>query len=234
VHLSARDGAVVERLAAELRGTGAAATARVADALDEADIERALDAAQAETGQLDFVFNGIGLRCAEGRYARPVAEIDLADFLRPLQVIAGSQYLTARAAGQRMATRGSGSIVLLSASLSGLIMPYMANITAACGAIEAMTRALAAEFGPAGVRVNCVRAAGMPETRTIQETGARMMESLAAAGRTVGDRPPGFEAVALGRPVTLAETAATVAWLVSDGSSGISAQVCNCCGGQLV
>jgi 3-oxoacyl-[acyl-carrier protein] reductase len=66
----------------------------------------------------------------------------------------------------------SGAIVTLSATLSGMTAANMAGISATCGAIEAMTRSLAGEFGRAGVRVNCVRGSAMPETRTIQETMA--------------------------------------------------------------
>lgn len=236
VQVSGRDAVAARRVADAINAAGGQASARTVDALDEAAVGAALDAVLDADGRLDFVFNGIGLRCADGHYARPVAAVDLAAFLRPLEVIAGSQYLTSRAAGLRMAARGGGSIVTLSASLGGLILPFMANITAACGAVEAMTRSLAAEFGPAGVRVNCVRAAGMPETRTIRETSAQMLATLAERGApgAADGPPPGFGAVALGRPVTLAETAAMVAWLVSDGASGVSAQVCNVCAGQLI
>ena len=43
-------------------------------------------------------------------------------------------------------------------------------IGAAFGAIEALTRNLALDVSPAGVRVVCIRSAAMPDTRTIQET----------------------------------------------------------------
>ncbi len=231
VHLSGRDGMAAQRVADEIVAAGGRATAAKVDALDEDQINRALDAAIEQGGKLDFVFNGIGQRCSEGRYALPAAQIGITDFLRPFEVIVGSQYLTSRAAALRMAPQRSGSIVTLSASLSGIILPFMVNITAACGAIEAMTRGLAAEFGKAGVRVNCVRAAGMPETRTIIETSRQMAKTM---GVPEDSPPPGFGNVALGRSITPAETAAMVAWLISDGASGISAQVCNVCGGQLI
>jgi len=130
-----------------------------------------------------------------------------------------------------MLPRRSGSVVLLSASLSGQFVPLMSGITAACGAIEALTRTLAAELGPGGVRVNCVRAGGMPETRTIQET-------FAAIARTTGTSPhPSAQptsASVLRRPVTLEETAAVVAFVASDLASGVSGQVINVCAGSLI
>jgi 3-oxoacyl-[acyl-carrier protein] reductase len=103
---------------------------------------------------------------------------------------------------------------------------HMANITAACGATEAMTRALAGELGPSGVRVNCVRGSAMPETRTIQET-------FAAQTRITG-RAPEIAVPPLHRPITVAETAATVAFLASDLSSGTTGQTLTVCAGAFV
>jgi len=121
--------------------------------------------------------------------------------------------------------------VLLSASLSGKMVPYMAGITAACGAIDALTRSLAAEWGPAGVRVNCVRAGGMPETRTIQETFAQMART---SGATQADVARSTVANALQRSVTVAETAEAVAFLASERARGMSGQVVNVCAGAMV
>ena len=93
----------------------------------------------------------------------------------------------------------------------------MAGISAARGAVEVMTQALAAEFGSAGIRVNCVRGPAMPETRTIQETGA----GVAA----VSDRAPQMRVPPLGRPITVEETVKAVVFLASDLASGITAQI---------
>jgi len=128
-----------------------------------------------------------------------------------------------------MAGDGGGAIVTLSASLGGLAIPFMAALTATCGGIEAMTRSLAAELSPGGVRVNCVRGDAMPETTTIQET-------MAGTARVLGVAPeemPPLPRTALGRPITVAETAGTVAFLLSDLATGTTAQVVDV-GGQVV
>lgn len=226
VHLSARDGAALDRLGAEL-----GAPWRVVDATDEAQVEAYVDEIAGEAGGIDVVFNAIGLRPGRSNYATPATTLPFDDFLLPLRTIAGSQFLTARAAARRMVPQRRGAIVLLSASLSGKFVPFMSGIAATCGAVEATTRTLAAEFGPAGVRVNCVRAGGMPETRTIRETLANMARTTGASPEAAG-RPTTDNALA--RPVSVAETAATVAFVASDAASGIAGQVVNVCAGAIV
>jgi 3-oxoacyl-[acyl-carrier protein] reductase len=105
---------------------------------------------------------------------------------------------------------------VLTAGLSAMAAPYVAGLSAACAAVEGMTRSLAGELGASGIRVNCVRASAMAETRTIRETSTR----LAALGA-----PPRIPARPLGRPLTVAETAATAAYLASDRASGMTGQV---------
>jgi len=98
----------------------------------------------------------------------------------------------------------------------------MAALTATCAAIEGLTRQLAFEFAPTGVRVNCVRGDAMPDTRTIPLT-------LAGSAAIAGVSPEVFAqtlpAPPLGRPVSAADTAASVAFLLSDAASATSAQV---------
>jgi 3-oxoacyl-[acyl-carrier protein] reductase len=231
LYLSGRDRTRLDALAADVAAAGGTAATDVVDATDPDAVRTYVDDVATTAGRIDFVFNGIGLRCAEAGYATPSTSLDPAMFRRTLDVICGSTFLTAREAARHMTRRGSGVVVTLSASLSGLFVPHMAGITAACGAVEALTRTLAAEYGPHGVRVNCVRAAGMPETRTIQETGAQMVATLRLDPAAA---PPGLTGNALGRPVTLADTAATACYLASDAASGITGQVVNVCAGQLV
>lgn len=125
------------------------------------------------TGKIDIVFNGIGARPVDLGYGTPSADLPFSLFMKTLQINAGSQFLTSRTAAKIMRRLGSkGTILTLSASLSRLKIPCMAGITAACSAVEGMSRVLAAEFGSSGIKVICINAAGMPTTRTIRETTA--------------------------------------------------------------
>jgi len=228
VWLAGRDRDRTEALAAELRETTRATVhPATVDATHDGQVAGLLDRVQETAGRIDAVFNGIGDRPANLAYPKPTVEASVADFLRPIERIVGSQFLTAREAGRRMAgqPRG-GAIVTLSATLSGMAVPNMAGITATCGAVEAMTRALAGDFGPQGIRVNCVRGSAMPETRTIQET-------FAGQAAILGEPAP-MAPTPLGRPITVEETAATALFLASPAASGITGQVVTVCAGQFV
>lgn len=226
VNISGRDPGALQGLADEI-----GARWRQVDATDEGQVSAYFDE-MSERGQTpDIVFNAIGPRAAEADYARPAATLSREKFLLPMETIVWSQFLTARtAAAHLMAQQRPGAIVTLSASLSGQFVPFMSGITAACGAVEALTRTLAAEYGHAGIRVNCVRAGGMPDTRTIRETTAQMSATMGVAAEP-GD-PTGGNA--LGRPVRVEETARMVALVASDHASGVAGQVVNVCGGALV
>lgn len=226
VHLAGRDAEALRRLAAECEAPWS-----VVDATDEVQVRAMFDHVSSAGAVPDIVFNGIGPRAAAAGYGQPSVSISRDSFLLPLHLVLWSQFLTARAAAPAMMERGSGAIVLLSASLSGLFIPLMSGITASCGAIEALTRTLAAEYGPAGVRVNCVRAGAMPATRTIQETTASIAGTL---GMSPDALAPQSHTGVLGRPLQVEELALSVAYVASDAASGIAGQIINVCAGTLV
>ncbi len=223
VYLSSHDADRLAPLAEQLGLEPSSPRVARVDATDDGAVAAWLDAVVDHAGSLHAVFNGIGGRPRDLEYPADARELSLDDFMVPLHRIVGSTFLTSRNAARRM--KPGGSIVTLSATLSSMTARYMSNITATCGAVEALTRSLAGEFGPAGIRVNCVRGSGMPETRTIQETGA----GLGALGEPIDIAVP-----PLGRPITTADTAQTAAFLASNAASGITGQVVTVCGGAFV
>ncbi|MDX2062042.1 MAG: SDR family oxidoreductase [Bacteroidia bacterium] len=232
LYLSGRDLGAVERLARELAATGAQVHTHQVDALDEAAVQAYAGTVLAQAGQVDSVFNGIGIRAAEGQYGTPAHLLPLEAFWLPLRQHVGSQFLTAKAFAPHFAARQRGAVVLLSASLGKDPAPAMAGIGAACGAIEALTRALAAEFALFGARVNCVNGGAMVETRTIQETTARN-----AAG--MGMPPEAFLEMLRQRPITrrfptVAEVANVAVYLASDYASALTGQVVNATAGLVL
>ncbi len=222
VHLAAIRPDELAALVADIEAEGGTAHLTRVDATDPTAVRNVVDTVVAEAGRIDITFNGIGGRPRDLGYPAASLETPLADFLLPLTKIVGSQFLTAREVARRM-TAG-GSIISLSATLSGGAFGRMAGISAACGAIETMTNALAAEFGSQGIRVNCVRGSAMPETRTIQETAAGQAALLGA--------PMPMSMPPLGRMITVADTAKAAVFLASDLSSAMTAQMVTVCAGQ--
>lgn len=216
VFISGRNAVALEELAGAIRAGGGSVSAAVVDATDPGAVQTYVDQVVGDTGRIDATFNAIGLPPSELGYPADSLTQPLEDFHKPLHTILGSTFLTSRTVGAHMVLQGGGSIITLSATLSVWTPAYMAGITATCAAIEGLTRALAGEFGPAGVRVNCVRGNAMLETRTIAETGAGLMR--------LGYQPS-MSPTLLGRPITIGETAATAAFLASDAAGGITAQV---------
>lgn len=219
--LSGRDKGRVNALADSLRPTIGSVRATQVDATDEVAVERYLMAL--EGVGVDVVFNAIGIRAEEGGYGMPAEVLPFASFMRPVQVHLGSQFVTSRIAARQMRVRKRGVIVTLSASLGKEARPFMCGVSSACGAIEAMTRGLAAELSPAGVRVVCVRPGAMFETRTIQET-------IRANAATAGIPEEAFkDAIRMGalmqRAVTVDETANIVVLVASDMASCLTGQV---------
>lgn len=218
VWLSARDQGRLNALAQAIHNDGGRAKVDVVDATDETEVARYVDRI-AEDGPIDAAFNAIGVHVSKGGWARPSSTVT-EDLFRPsFEVIVWSQFLTARTAATHMSVT-AGSAILLSASVSAYPTPCMATIAAASGAVEALTRNLAAEYRSSGIRVNCVRAGGMSETRMIQETGAHYTAHVPTAANRTAQPPKPPPA----RQLTVADTARVVAFLASDDSSGINGQ----------
>lgn len=221
VWLSARRGDAVKQLAEEINGSGGQAHAQEVDALSPDAVEAYL-ATIAATATVDIVFNGIGVAPTESGYPARSLDQELDSFLGPMRMTVGSQFLTAREAARHMSKRGTGSIILISSALSRLSIPHQAGTSAASAAVEAMTRSLAAEFGPSGIRVNCVQGSAMPQTRTIRETRAGHARLAGTATATPAPVPASNS---LGRPLTVNDTAGAVTFLASSLAAGLCGQV---------
>jgi NAD(P)-dependent dehydrogenase (short-subunit alcohol dehydrogenase family) len=168
VYVTARNLDAVKALAKEINAAGGRAEAAKVDALNETEIDNFLKKVTAENGKLDVVFNGIGLTYAEMGGRPPTTLATFQHFMAPMEKICGSQFLTSRTAAKYMVqTQSEGTILLLTASLSRSKIPNLAGITAASAAIEGLTRVMAAEWGGEGIKVMCICANALMETKRI-------------------------------------------------------------------
>jgi NAD(P)-dependent dehydrogenase (short-subunit alcohol dehydrogenase family) len=222
VHLTGRDLAQLDAVAAEI---GAAGAAQV-DALDADAVEAHLDT----VGRVDIAFNAIGPGPAPHRI--PLTELTADAFAAPVAFYARSNFITATAAARRMTGQGAGVIVTLTAVPGRSPANLIGGQAPAWAAVEALSRSLALELGPAGVRVVCLRAHAIPETPLIEA-------NFATAGAAAGVTPTEFRArleqtTLLKRLPTLAELADTAAFVASDGAGAMTATVVNLSAGSII
>ena len=119
---------------------------------DESQVSKLFEQALAHLGGLDILVNNAGI-------AGPTAnleDISLADWRRCLAVNLDGAFLCAKAAIPHLKRNQSGSIVNMSSNAGLFGFPRRSPYAAAKWAIRGLTRTLAQELGPSGIRVNCI------------------------------------------------------------------------------
>jgi NAD(P)-dependent dehydrogenase (short-subunit alcohol dehydrogenase family) len=137
--------------AEEIVGAGGEALPVEADVADEASVGEMTKAAVAWAGGLRVVVANAGIM-VEG----DLLSLSLADWNRALAVNATGAFLTARATMPHLVADGAGTLVFTASTVALAGMKGVAAYSAAKGAVAALTRQLAADFAPRGVRVNAV------------------------------------------------------------------------------
>ena len=140
-----------ERTVEMILDEGGTAAAFVADVTDEQQAKRMVTAALEQFGRLDCLDNNVGIG---GRGS--VVDMAPENWRRVMQVNVDSMFLASRHAIPAMKeTAGGGAIVNVS-SISALRPRGLTAYSTSKGAVIALTRAMAVDHGPDGIRVNCV------------------------------------------------------------------------------
>ncbi|MFO0954558.1 MAG: SDR family oxidoreductase [Isosphaeraceae bacterium] len=153
------DTAILSRKAEHLGPTASEIAARtgreclplVADVRQADQVARAVERAVEEFGRLDLVVNG-----AAGNFFCPSAELSPNGFGTVIDIDAKGTWNVSRAAFDASLKERGGVILNISATLHYGGTPGQAHVAAAKAAVDALTRTLAVEWGPLGVRVNAV------------------------------------------------------------------------------
>jgi 3-oxoacyl-[acyl-carrier protein] reductase len=216
VFLSGRNVAAVRTVADDIVAAGGEADAAQVDALDEDAVERHVASVIQKTGRIDVVLNAVGFTVVQGV---PLTELRREDFAHPIVTWTTTQFLTARAAARDMTKRRSGVILTLSASPARVALASTSGFGVACAAIEGLSRTLAAELGPLGIRVVCIRPHRIGDTLgsdpDFPTVGAEAFRSFIENLTLLKRRP------------TLADVANTAAFLASDHAAAMSGTVAN-------
>ena len=204
-----RSAEAAEQTLARVRDAGAEGATFAADIADGPQAEALVHAAIERFGRIDGLVNNAG-RTLVG----PFLEIEPAQWDEVIATDLSAAFHTCRAALPSMVERGSGSIVNIASRLGQMGIAETAAYSAAKAGLIGLTRALAREFGPRGVRVNAV-APGV----TVTEMTTDLVDSEEGR-RRLRDMP-------LGRFGRADEVADTVIFLLSDASSLYLGQTLN-------
>jgi len=232
VFLSGRSASSVEEVARQITADGGVAHVAAIDAEDADAVDDYVDCIAKETGSIDVVFNLIGPRLVEYGGGKPATQLSVDEFMAPLLRLVKSQFITSRAAARHMVEQRSGAILFVTGSPARPHTPGATAIGAAFGAIENLTRNLAQDVSPCGVREVCVRTAATPETRTIRELQATMTAAMnipeEQVFKTLSDM------TLLKVSPTIADMARTAAFAASDNARMMTGTVLNASAGAVI
>jgi NAD(P)-dependent dehydrogenase (short-subunit alcohol dehydrogenase family) len=175
----ARRGAeVVQTIAAA--GGRASFVPALLDGSAHASRQLATDAAGAFGAPLDVLVNNAGIFPGDA-----TAATDEATFDEVFAVNVKAPFFLTAAIAPQMAERGGGAIINLGSWVARLGIPVGSLYASTKGAMETLTRAWAAEFGPAGVRVNAI-SPGVVRTRAPGDTGENDPAEMMMRGTPAG------------------------------------------------
>jgi len=217
VGVIARTAAQVERVAAEARDRGVRAVGVAADLATYAACRTAIGAVREALGGVEILVNNAGWTLTT-----PFLEEDEAYWRRVVDVNLWSTIFCSRVALEWMVEHGGGAIVNVASDAGRVGTSGETVYAAAKGAVIALTRSLAREMAPHGVRVNCV-CPGPTETEVLAEN----RKDPAHAGRI--DRM--IRLIPLRRVAQPEEIAEAVVFFCSDASRYITGQVLSVSGG---
>ncbi len=214
VALCDADPKAVESAAAALPG----AIARTCDVTDAAQMDAFL-------AEVETAWGGIDVVCANAGTGGPAGRIEDLDYQAWQDCVAVNlhgAFLTCRWAARLMRAQGSGCIIITSSTSGQWGHPLRSPYCASKWALVGLTKTLAMELGPAGVRVNAI-CPGAVEGDRMDRVVA--MEA-AAAGRDEADvRAQYVSGVSMRTWVTADDLADTVLFLASPAASKISGQI---------
>ena len=231
VFLSGRRLESVKKIAQEIGSTDAQVFVEKIDALNQDEVNAYLERVVKQTGKIDVVFNAIGPASA-GDLVMPSTEIPADKFLSYINTSVLSQFITARSAARHMLACRSGVVVFISATPAKGVAPLLAGHSAGHAAIEGLTRSLATEWGPSGIRVVAVRSAGMPESPRIQEVFQAFAHAMGATKEMFAQGT--LERTLLKRMPTLSDTAKTICFLASDYANSLTGAIINASCGEVM
>jgi NAD(P)-dependent dehydrogenase (short-subunit alcohol dehydrogenase family) len=218
LYLAGRTQSRLDKVANEIRSAGGLAETAIVDALDERSVGDFVCRVVEAEGKVDVSFNAIGWEDLQGAH---LADMKAEDFMRPISIAMRSHFLTVSAAAKEMKKENSGVILFLTATPAGKPYAKVGGFGPACSATEAFSRNLAAELGPAGIRVVCIRSAGSPDSAVFMDAVKQQGELATMEIHRMA------EDTMLKRLPLMQEIANVAAFLASDAATGMTGTTVN-------
>ncbi len=204
------NAAAGERVADAIVKSGGSAHFVQADVTRDADWARLAQSAESEFGRLDVVVNNAGWTHRK----KPFLEVTEAEFDKVYAVNVKSIYLSARNVLPTFRRQGGGCLVNIASTAGLRPRPGLIVYNSSKAAVILMSKAMAGEFGPDKVRVNCVNPVFSPDTAlSAQFAGGAITPEVRAAY---------LATIPLGRFSTPLDVANACLYLASDEAAMIS------------
>lgn len=212
------DERAAQETAQSIQDVGDAATAAAADVTQREQVDELVADTVARHGRLDAMCNIAGVM-----FPRPLLDLTDDELDRSLAVNLKAVVYGCQAAGRVMVARGRGAIVNMSSGTVDAMAPDLAAYSMAKAAVVQLTRSLAMEIGPHGVRVNVVSPGfiltGLTARHYTDVEGIVDQERLSHLSAEQAAVTPLRR---VGQPVDVART---ILFLLSDSSSFITGQI---------
>jgi NAD(P)-dependent dehydrogenase (short-subunit alcohol dehydrogenase family) len=225
VHVcDASQEAIDELVEAENNGESNTITATFADVSDVTAVERVFTDVQNKLGGLDVLVNNAGIAGPTGG----IDDLEMDEWKQTVDVNLNAQFYFARRAVPLLRGAPNGGAIIALSSVAGRLgYAYRTPYSATKWAVVGLTKSLAIELGPVGIRVNAIQP-GIVK-------GPRIERVIEARARQLGIsyeqmEKQYLEKISLRRMTTPEEVAATALFLCSPGGSGISGQAISVCG----
>ncbi|HEY5698007.1 MAG TPA: SDR family NAD(P)-dependent oxidoreductase [Acidimicrobiales bacterium] len=213
-----RDAEGATITARQITGAGGQADSVSLDVTDAEEVEAVVQGAVERHGRLDVMANVAGII-----HTSTVLETQESDLDRLLAVNLKGVFFGCQSAGRVMVAQGSGSIVNMASAAIDQPAPRLAPYGMAKAALVQLTKVLATEIGPIGVRVNAVApgyiVTGMTNRAWVAEDGTEDEEAKAAVTAQMAKGAP---LRTVGEPDDIAYA---VLYLASDASKFMTGQI---------
>ena len=148
----------LEDMRSAVTAMGRRCLAKTCDVRDYTQVEEAIAATVSEFGKIDFIING-----AAGNFLCKAEELSSNGFGTVVDIDTKGTFNVSRAAIEEL-KKSKGQILNISATLHYLATPMQIHVSAAKAGVDAITRNLAVELGPYGIRVNGIAPGPIEDT----------------------------------------------------------------------